>query len=271
MQASVCICVYLWLKKVCPVFNPSPINIAAAPEHWSNPALPSVAAITPEKARLTGPPSFVVPHRPKRSQHLVAWTVFLLERLVSATLRCRWKDDSGLAAASLEEPVIFCLWHNRLAISMMVHRRHRRKLAALVSASKDGALLAAVLGKYGVHQVRGSSSRRGPQALLEMTSRGQMGYDLAVTPDGPRGPRYIVQAGVISLAQVTGYPIIPVTCNYFRKLCLGSWDGFQIPFPFSRCDLILNKPFLVPREAGAVRREELRQELQTNLNDSSMD
>ena len=197
--------------------------------------------------------------------------VFLIERMVSASLRCKWKDESGLATATDGEPVIFCLWHNRLAISMMVHRRHPRKLAALVSASKDGALLAAVLGKFGVEQVRGSSSRRGPQALLELTTKGERGYDLAVTPDGPKGPRYVVQAGVISLAQVTGFPIIPVTCNTFRKVRLKSWDGFQIPLPFSRCELILNTPILVPRCAGADRREELRKELEMSLNGSSMD
>jgi len=197
--------------------------------------------------------------------------VFLVERFVSASWRCHWKDDSGLANATDGQPVIFCLWHNRLAISMMVHRRHPRKLAALVSASKDGALLAAVLGKFGVEQVRGSSSRRGPQALLEMATRGERGYDLAVTPDGPKGPRYIVQPGVISLAQVTGFPIIAVTCNTYGKVCLKSWDGFQIPLPFSRCELVLSKPMLVTREAGADRREELRGELEMRLNGSSID
>ncbi len=91
---------------------------------------------------------------------------------------------------------------------MVVHRRNGRKLAALVSASKDSALLAAVLAKFGVEQVRGSSSRRGPQALLELTTLAQMGYDLAVTPDGPKGPRYSVQEGIVALAQLTGLPII---------------------------------------------------------------
>jgi lysophospholipid acyltransferase (LPLAT)-like uncharacterized protein len=132
--------------------------------------------------------------------------VFLVERLVATSLRCQWEDNSGLANATESKPGIFCLWHNRLAISMRVHRRHPRKLAALVSASKDGALLAAVLGKFGVGQVRGSSSRRGPQALLELTTRGKMGYDLAVTPDGPKGPRYITQAGVISLVSLRNEP-----------------------------------------------------------------
>jgi lysophospholipid acyltransferase (LPLAT)-like uncharacterized protein len=213
----------------------------------------------------------VVPHKPKRSQQFVAWVVFLVERLVTASLRCRWRDQSGLTDALDGQPVIFCLWHNRLAISMVVHRRYPRKLAALVSASKDGALLAAVLGRFGVEQIRGSSSRRGPQALLELTSHAQMGYDLAVTPDGPKGPRYVVQEGVIALAQLTGLPIIPVTCNTRLKLCLKSWDRFQIPLPFSKCELILNEPILVPREADSAEREERRMKLETSLRHSSHD
>jgi len=197
--------------------------------------------------------------------------VFLVERSVTASLRCEWRDLSGLADTQCERPVIFCLWHNRLAISMMVHRRYPRKLAALVSASKDGALLVAVLSRFGVEQVRGSSSRRGPQALLELTSRAEMGYDLAVTPDGPKGPRYVVQEGVIALAQVTELPIIPVTCNTRWKLCLKSWDRFQIPLPFSKCDLILNRPIRVSRNADEAEREERRRELEEILRLNSHD
>ncbi len=212
-----------------------------------------------------GSQGLVVPFRPKAWQILVSWLVFFVERLLAASLRCNWEDKSGLAEAPQRSPVIFCLWHNRLAISMMVHRRYPRKLAALVSASRDGALLAAVLARFGVDQVRGSTSRRGPQALLELSSRAQLGYDLAVTPDGPRGPRYVVQAGVIALAQVTGLPIIPVTCNLAPKLCLKSWDRFQIPFPFARCALLLAEPILVPREADEAKREELRLRLEQAL------
>ena len=80
----------------------------------------------------------------------------------------------------------------------------------MVSASRDGGILAGILEQFGVKPVRGSSSRRGPQALLEMTTWAERGYDLAITPDGPRGPRYKVQEGVISAAQLTGLPIVPV-------------------------------------------------------------
>ncbi len=212
-----------------------------------------------------------VPHQPRHLQRAAAWGVFLLERLVTGSLRCRWRDSSGLAKARENQPVIFCLWHNRLFTSMVFHRRHSRRLAALVSASKDGALLTAVLQAFGVEQVRGSSSRRGPQAMLELTSRAELGYDLALTPDGPRGPRYVAQDGAIALAQLTGLPIIPVTCNTGWKICLKSWDRFQIPLPFSTCEMILNQPIIVPHDADEVKREELRMALQTSLRDSSMD
>ena len=210
-------------------------------------------------------PSMVVPHAPTGTQRLLAWVVFCVERTVTRSLRCHWRDHSGLGRAHHSRPVIFCLWHNRLAISMIVHRRHPRKLAALVSASRDGAMLAAVLDRFGVKQVRGSSSRRGPQALLELTSWAEMGYDLAVTPDGPRGPRYVVQDGVIALAQLTGLPIIPVTCNTRWKLTMKSWDLFQIPLPLSRCELMLNQPILVSRQADSSEREQRRRELEASL------
>jgi lysophospholipid acyltransferase (LPLAT)-like uncharacterized protein len=101
-------------------------------------------------------------------------------------------------------PAIFCVWHNRLALTMAAYYRYVRKLsrtaglAVMVSASKDGALLSAIFERFGVQPVRGSSSRRGPQALLELTTWAERGYHLAITPDGPRGPCYVVQQGVMS-------------------------------------------------------------------------
>jgi lysophospholipid acyltransferase (LPLAT)-like uncharacterized protein len=220
---------------------------------------------------LTGSRGLVVPHRPKPLQQFVAWLLFGVERIVTATLRYEWHDHSGLAEGQHVKPVIFCLWHNRLAISMVVHRRYPRKLGALVSASKDGALLAAVLGTFGVKAVRGSSSRRGPQALLELSSLAELGYDVAMTPDGPRGPRYVVQKGVIDLARVTGLPIISVTCNTRWKACAKSWDGFQIPFPFSRCEITLHEPMRVPRDAKDMETEALRLMLEKRLRDGCRD
>ena len=150
-------------------------------------------------------------------------------------------------------------------------RTEARGLAALISASKDGGLLAGILECFGVQPVRGSTSRRGPQALLELTTRAERGYDLAITPDGPRGPCYVVQEGVMSLAQVTGLPIVPFSYNARWKIRLKSWDRFQIPLPFSRCEMIFEKPIRVPRDATDAGREALRLELQNALKAISAD
>jgi hypothetical protein len=174
-------------------------------------------------------------------------------------------------------PVIFAIWHNRLALSLILYRRHvqrrlpHRHMAAMVSASKDGGLLARVLERFGVQPVRGSTSRRGPQALLELTTWAERGFDLAITPDGPRGPRYVVQDGVMALAQLTGQPIVPVSYHLYWKLRLRSWDGFQVPLPFSRCEVCLAEPVLVPRDASDTHREELRLRLEETLKKITQD
>ena len=135
----------------------------------------------------------------------------------------------------------------------------------MVSASKDGAFLSAILSRFKVQPVRGSSSRRGSQALLELVTWAEKGYDLAITPDGPRGPCYSVQDGIISLAQITGLPIIPASLQIGWKFRPKSWDRFHIPFPFTRCEVIFEKPVHVPREAAGSEREALRQLLESRL------
>jgi hypothetical protein len=138
-------------------------------------------------------------------------------------------------------------------------------MAALVSASRDGALLARILELFNVQPVRGSSSRRGAQALRELVTWGRRDHDLAITPDGPRGPRYVVQEGVISAAQLTGLPIVPVAYRLSWKITFKSWDRFQFPLPFARCEVITGPALRVPREATTAERATLRQQLEEQL------
>jgi lysophospholipid acyltransferase (LPLAT)-like uncharacterized protein len=209
----------------------------------------------------------VVPHSPKWHQRLAAWLIAMTIRIVSATLRTSWKDDSG----DLSTPVIYCIWHNRLALCMKSYFHHARqkekpiRMAALISASKDGALLAAILEQFGVQPARGSSSRRGTMAVLEMARWARNGYDLAITPDGPRGPCYVAQEGVILLAQVTGLPIVPSSYSACWKFRFKSWDRFLVPLPFSRCEICYGRPIHVPREATPEDRERFRQQLEAEL------
>ena len=229
---------------------------------------------TARKRRSSG---VVVPHKPLWYQRLGAWAVFLLVRVVSATLRYQWTDRSGYFDDGAAGPAIYCTWHNRLALCLIEYYGYVKKhnqtpgMAALVSASKDGGFLAGILECFGVQPVRGSSSRRGPQALLELTGWAERGYDLAITPDGPRGPRYVVQEGIMALAQVTGRPIIPASYQLRWKIQVKSWDRFQIPLPFSRCEMVLGQPVWVPREASDAERESLRQQLEATLKEISRD
>ena len=153
----------------------------------------------------------------------------------------------------------------------MLYRRYAvrsepdRRMAAIVSASRDGGMLARILEHFNVEPVRGSSSRRGGQALREMVSWAERGYDLGITPDGPRGPCYQVQEGVISTAQLTGLPIVPVSYHLNWKIRLKSWDRFQVPLPFARCEVSVGKIMRVPREATDAEREEFRKQLEAEL------
>ena len=219
----------------------------------------------------------VIPHAPRWHQRLAAWIIAATLRAICATIRFRLNDPSGSFTASRSGPVIYCFWHNRLALCVAVHRKYVRPhnpntgIAALVSASKDGAFLSAVLEAFKIQAVRGSSSRRGPQALLELTGWAENGFDLAITPDGPRGPRYVIQDGVMSLAQLTGLSIIPASYNLNRKIQVNSWDRFQIPMPFSRCDINIAKPICVPRDCTDAERKKLRQTLEEILRSLSKD
>src|SRR5439155_18944460 len=197
--------------------------------------------------------------------------VYGLIRCLAATIRFELEDRSAQLKEALKGKIIFSIWHNRLALSLMMYRRYvvrfapERRLAAMVSASRDGGLLARVLQHFSVEPVRGSSSRRGPQALRELVSWAERGYDLAITPDGPRGPRYQVQEGVISTAQLTGLPIVPVSCHLDWKVQIESWDRFQVPLPFARCRVRIGELVRVPREASETEREALRQKLQQTM------
>jgi hypothetical protein len=213
----------------------------------------------------------VVPHQASPVQRVAAALVYGLIRLVGATVRFRIDADVERVMAEAQGPFLFSIWHNRLALALILYRQFilrrapTRRMAAMVSASRDGALLARILERFDVEPVRGSTSRRGPQALRELSTWAERGYDLAITPDGPRGPRYTVQEGVTALAQLTGRPILPVSYRLSWKFCLGSWDKFQVPVPFTRCEVRLGALVRVPREASDEAREDLRQQLEQTM------
>ncbi len=213
----------------------------------------------------------IIPEQASWKGRIAARLIWAVVSLLAATIRFRVDDRSALLTPGGNERILFAFWHNRLALTLVAYRRivHQRDtsrhFAALVSVSRDGGLLARVVELFGGLPIRGSSSRRGPQALRELVAAARNGRDLAITPDGPRGPCYEVQDGVIATAQLTGLPIVPVNIRLGWKYPLNSWDRFEIPLPFSRCDITLAAPIRVPREATPELRSQLRAQLQANL------
>lgn len=227
--------------------------------------------------KLPSQPKKFVPHQVEWHGQLAARMIHLLGSGLAETWRMKWVDQSGEFDGKHHGPLIFCIWHNRLALSMEIwrgfvrKRRHEKGLAALISASRDGGLLARSLEHFDVQPVRGSSSRRGAQALLELTTWIDKGCHVAITPDGPRGPRYHLKEGIISLAQLTGHPILPVGVQISPKTCLKSWDKFQIPLPLARCTVTFAKPVRVPSDTSESDREKLRISLENQMRELNRD
>lgn len=169
-------------------------------------------------------------------RRLLLWCLALMLRVWARTLRFEMSAETRVLLTKSEEPVALVLWHNRLFISGEYFRRYRknRPVAALVSASKDGAWLAAFYRLIGIEPVRGSSSNNGREAAKLLIEKMRSGYDLGITPDGPRGPLYVVEPGVLVVTRRVHAPMILLGIDYARAWRLGSWDRFYIPWPFSR-------------------------------------
>jgi lysophospholipid acyltransferase (LPLAT)-like uncharacterized protein len=176
-------------------------------------------------------------------ERLLARVGSLIARALFATLRVRIDDQSGLTKHSPDFPLIFTFWHNRiLAITvghMRLYPRGRKGVAVLTSPSRDGEILAQLMARFRMSAIRGSSSRRGSRALHECVEWLDSGADLAVTPDGPKGPRYTLGPGLILLAQKTSARIAPIHVKFSNAATIKSWDGFRIPLPFSRVDITM--------------------------------
>ncbi len=233
------------------------------------PAANPEAGPTPVRRSSVG--GAVLPHQPKWQQRLAGWLIHAAIQSLAMTIRFRLNKESIFSSNAPEEKIIFVIWHNRLVLSLVIYHRYvlrrdrRRKLAAVASASRDGGLVASIIERFGVTPVRGSSSRRAAQALREMIGLSEQGYDLAITPDGPRGPRYTLPEGVISTAQLTGLMLVPVAYHLNWKICLKTWDRFQIPLPFARCDITTGRTMRIPRTATDAERAELRRQLEAEM------
>jgi lysophospholipid acyltransferase (LPLAT)-like uncharacterized protein len=178
----------------------------------------------------------------------------VLIKLISLTIRWERKGftESGLTSTD-SKAMIMAFWHGRMLMAPWAYRALRRgkrhKSYMLISRHGDGRLIATAMRLLGIGSVAGSSSRGGMAAMRELVRRSREGCDLGITPDGPRGPRYVCKDGVVSLARLSGLAIYPFSYSTKDPWRLSSWDGMIIPRPFSRGVAIFGAPLkLDPNE-----------------------
>lgn len=180
----------------------------------------------------------------------VRWLTTLgywLLQIWARTLRFELEDRAGVVDAPPNERYIGALWHNRLLLLPFILRHYlpQRRGAALISASRDGAILADLVERFGYDTVRGSSSRKGASAIRQLGEVIAGGGDVVITPDGPRGPAYVLGQGIIYLAQQSGTEVVPINMEYSNSWRVKSWDRFILPKPFSRVRVIFDRPHRV--------------------------
>lgn len=179
---------------------------------------------------------------------LLATVATLFVRLLRRTVRLRFHDDATIRQWERERRhFLLAFWHRHLLLMRYAYRGDR--MSVLVSRSRDGELIARVMAKLGIETARGSSSRGGAAGLRSLVRTARSGSDIAVTPDGPRGPLRVVQPGVVLAAAATGLPLVPVAIAASWRRELRSWDRMPIPLPGSRVEIVYGEPLEVPRDA----------------------
>jgi lysophospholipid acyltransferase (LPLAT)-like uncharacterized protein len=195
---------------------------------------------------------------------IVPWLGARLIRFVAFTQR---SDVLGEIAVMEHwhrgEYVIICAWHDQLLMMVTVYQGPGTKI--LISRSRDGELIARTVSYFGQGSVRGSSSRGGREAFREMLKFAELDVDLAVTPDGPKGPRRQIKDGVIQMARISGRPIVPLTYVCSRGHRFHSWDRFLLPYPFARAVYCYGTPQYFSRDQPL---EECRQRLQQAMDEN---
>lgn len=162
-----------------------------------------------------------------------------------------------------KEEYIYAFWHSKILLSVYFFRNF--DINVLVSQSKDGEYIARIIHNFGFKTIRGSSSHGSLSAAKEMLKVAKTNEDIAITPDGPKGPKEIAQMGAAYIAKITGRTIVPYAFDASKKIVLNSWDNFIIPLPFSKGVFVWGEPIHVDRDTNEDILEEKRQELERSL------
>ncbi len=194
------------------------------------------------------------------------WFAYWAIRLLALTMRFevvnsefpRYFWEKGI-------PGIGAFWHGRLLMMPLIYKG--KKLSFLVSPHRDGQIVAKALVRFGFDPIQGSTYRNKFSSFKKLVKAHENGSDIGIVPDGPRGPRYRVQIGVIELARLTGSAVLPFTFSASKKKILKTWDHFLLPYPFSKGVFIWGEPIYVDSKGDRAHLEEKRLLLERRLNE----
>lgn len=199
--------------------------------------------------------------RIKSAGKIIAWVM----RGIASTLRFEVEDRAGLFDSN-RRGLIWAFWHNRMFLIPWLHHEWFPLVPGtiLTSPSGDGQIIADVCAAFKIEAERGSSSKpqKGMSALIALAEKVRDGYEVGITPDGPRGPKYRIQPGIVKLAQLTGCRIVPVHVSYSHALHFKTWDAFMLPLPFAKVRIRFDNPIQVPRRLTEDEFEQHRWQLE---------
>jgi lysophospholipid acyltransferase (LPLAT)-like uncharacterized protein len=194
----------------------------------------------------------------------IAAAGYRLVAVLGATFK--WRSEGAehydAVVRSGRQPIM-AFWHGRILPATYYFRR--RGIVVVTSENFDGEWIAGIIERFGYGTARGSTSRGGRRALLQLRRDMATGRPAAFTIDGPRGPARVAQPGAVWLAKATGNPVVPFHIEASRHWTLNSWDHTSIPKPFATVAIAIGEPFDVPSEAGENEIEVARKQLEARL------
>lgn len=202
----------------------------------------------------------------KVSIHLADWTFYLLIKIIGKTIKFETENAEILQNIESEGKIpVYATWHNRIFPS--VYYLKNRGIVVLTSQSFDGEYIARFIQRFGFGAVRGSSTRGGVGALVEMIRLMRKGLPMCFTVDGPKGARYVAKTGAMLPAKKTGNPVLPFLVETKSFWTINSWDKLQIPKPFTRAKVFFAQPIYIAKDADNDEVESKRQQLQAKLDE----
>ena len=198
-------------------------------------------------------------------QKLIGFIFYLITSSIYRSIRWTYLVESEKSdILNSHNGMIFCCWHNRLFLGPHILPRNRI-INALQSSHSDGMVTSTAFKFLGMNIILGSSNKGGMQAFRKMVKCMQLGESIAITPDGPKGPKEKVKDGVIKLAQITNSPIIPLVWSTKKFKIINSWDNFIIPIPFSKGVYSFGKPIYVKKRINNDEFEISRKKLEREI------